>query len=121
MWLYHSQFTLFFVYAIDVTDLGDYKAKVEFMDFSTEFTADHTSTEPTYLYGDVNMDGEISVLDATLIQKIGINLLTVDNTVMALADVNGDGRVSIIDVTYVQKYLVDLDYNTVKVGTPYSI
>lgn len=119
--LHYYVYAMDAAYAIDVTDLGDYKAKVEFMDFSTEFTADHTSTEPTYLYGDVNMDGEISVLDATLIQKIGINLLTVDNTVMALADVNGDGRVSIIDVTYVQKYLVDLDYNTVKVGTPYSI
>lgn len=90
---------------------------------TTEAPTEATTTEPApvYLYGDANMDGVITVADATLIQKIGINMVEADATVMALSDVNGDGRVSIVDVTYVQKYLADLGYNTALVGNPATV
>lgn len=78
-------------------------------------------TEPIMLYGDANMDGTITIEDASLIQKIGIKLVEVDETAMALSDVNGNGLVSISDVTYVQKYLANFNYNTEKVGQPATV
>lgn len=88
-----------------------------------------TEPEPVLLYGDADMDGIISIQDATEIQKMGLGILDTDEDATEeeleaifiaweLADVNGDGRVSILDVTYLQKYLVGGYNNTAKVGTP---
>ena len=74
-----------------------------------------TKAEPQ-LCGDVNMDGVITVADATLIQKIGINMVEADAKVRLLADVNDDSRVSVVDATYIQKYLVGDNYDTKSVG-----
>ena len=62
------------------------------------------------------MDGKITVADATLIQKIGINMVEADAKVRLLADVNEDSRVSVVDATYIQKYLVGDNYDTKSVG-----
>ena len=63
--------------------------------------------ESEYMIGDANMDGKITVTDATLIQKFCVGLATPeDETARKLADVNGDGTVSIADATLIQKYLV---------------
>lgn len=59
------------------------------------------------MIGDANMDGRITVADATLIQKFCVGLSKPENeTARKLADVNGDGTVSILDATLIQKYLV---------------
>ena len=105
---------------------------------------------PTILYGDVNRDGVVTVKDATLVQKIGLGMISDEATedeatpdeatsdeatsdepgqdlpnvpLRILADVNGDGRVSILDVTCIQKYLVvDGGYvNIGKTGKPIEI
>ena len=47
----------------------------------------------------------MTVVDATLIQKAGINLISFTGLQKQLADVDGDGKVTILDVTCVQKYL----------------
>lgn len=59
--------------------------------------------------GDVNMDGSLSIKDATVIQisLVGSGTLTSEQKV--LADVNLDGEVNILDVTKIQKVLADLD------------
>ncbi len=63
--------------------------------------------ESEYMIGDANMDGRITVADATLIQKFCVGLSTPENeTARRLANVNGDGTVSILDATLIQKYLV---------------
>ena len=67
------------------------------------------SDEPQYIYGDANLDGEISVTDATAIQKLIIGLYVPEEQtelVNTLDDVNNDGVVSILDATCIQKYLV---------------
>lgn len=75
------------------------------------------TTKPSpQLYGDANLDGIITIEDATLIQKIGINMAKTDYKVNLLSDVNNDGRVSVVDATYVQKYLAELNYDTKSVG-----
>ena len=60
----------------------------------------------TDMCGDVNGDGEVSVIDATYIQKHIVGLSLIDDTQITFSDVNGDGQVSVVDATYIQKYLV---------------
>lgn len=72
------------------------------------------------VYGDVNGDGRINIIDATEIQKAGIHLVQLDETATKLADVNQDGVINVIDATYVQKYIVQLGYNTAFVGMEYT-
>ena len=76
----------------------------------------------TLVYGDVNMDGNINIDDATLVQKAGINLVTLTEQQYALANVNPeeDDIVNIIDVTYIQKWLAGVYKNTAFVGNEYK-
>ncbi len=64
-----------------------------------------------YLIGDVNYDGEVNVIDATTIQKVGIGLAQQDNKNLetdSVYDFNYDGRVSILDTTEVQKHIAKI-------------
>ena len=63
--------------------------------------------EKTTKKGDVDGDGEVTVDDATAIQKYAVEFLEFDSEQIAAADVDGDGRVSIGDVTIIQKYIAD--------------
>lgn len=61
------------------------------------------------IYGDVNLDGVISVVDATLLQKYVVNLVQLKTKDLLVADVDDDGIISVKDATSVQKYIVHLD------------
>ena len=69
-------------------------------------------------YGDVNGDGNISVKDATAIQKHVANLEKIAAEREALADVNGDTFINIKDATAIQKYIAQLQHNS-KTGEDY--
>ncbi len=56
--------------------------------------------------GDVDGNGEISVSDATLIQKYLADLSELTSKQIKSADVNGDGTVSVLDATAIQLLLV---------------
>ncbi len=70
------------------------------------------------IFGDANGDGEITIEDATLIQKSVVGIAALDADQKALADVNGDGKVTVFDVTLIQKYIVGGYANTGRVGKP---
>lgn len=82
-------------------------------DFKTKTGATYTilieyAPEPTDdIIGDVNGDGAVTIEDATLIQRRGVELTEFDALQEKLADTNGDGRISILDVTAIQKYLAE--------------
>lgn len=57
---------------------------------------------------DVNMDGVINVVDATLVQKYIVGLEDFDDYTFKIADTNGDGTISVIDATNIQKKIVNL-------------
>lgn len=54
--------------------------------------------------GDVDMDGEVTVLDATYIQKICADVISADEKQMLLGDTDGDGRITVSDATEIQRY-----------------
>lgn len=55
--------------------------------------------------GDVNLDGEVNISDATLIQKYLVDLVPLSDNALSLADFNKDSFVNISDVTLIQKYI----------------
>lgn len=57
---------------------------------------------------DVNMDGVINVVDATLVQKYVVGFEEFDDYTFKIADTNGDGTISVIDATNIQKKIVNL-------------
>ena len=61
------------------------------------------------IYGDVNNDGIITVVDATIVQKHIVNIAHLDNVNQKLADVDVDGVITVKDATAVQKYIVNVD------------
>ncbi len=66
------------------------------------------SVKQNILIGDTNGDGNVTIADATELQKHLANIIDFDDEQLAVADTNGDGSVSIADATQIQKYLAQL-------------
>ena len=62
---------------------------------------------PSAKIGDVDGDGEVTVMDATLVQKYIVSLETLTDSQLNVADVNGDGEISVLDATQIQKIVVN--------------
>ena len=69
-----------------------------------------------YMIGDVNMDGDLSVDDVTMIQRAAAELIALNPSQKLLADVNNDGIISVLDVTCVQKFLAEFTEGTGNTG-----
>ena len=66
------------------------------------------SIKQNTLIGDVNSDGTVTVLDATMLQKYLAGLASFSDEQLSVADTNGDGQVTVLDATAIQKYLANL-------------
>ena len=66
------------------------------------------SVKQNILIGDTNGDGNVTIADATELQKYLANIIDFDDEQLAVADTNGDGSVSIADATQIQKYIAQL-------------
>ncbi len=79
--------------------------------FSTEtYTATTVITSDGAVWGDVNLDGKLSIMDATVIQRhlsTDVNTKLTDRQ-LQIADTNGDGKVSIMDATVIQRRIAGL-------------
>lgn len=76
---------------------------------STDAPTPTTTVDPSGTkYGDSNLDGNISIKDATLIQEHAAMLKTLTGTALAISDVDGSGTVNVKDATCVQCYLAKL-------------
>ena len=60
------------------------------------------------LRGDADADNEVSVLDATRIQRTLVDLDTIDKAHEPCADVDGDNDIAIVDATAIQRYLAGI-------------
>lgn len=93
-------------------ELADVTLTVDLTDFDSvkktgvKFRIDVVDkTPPLKVYGDVNGDGEVTIEDATIIQKEIVGFVYFDYNQYILADVDNDGEVTVFDVTLIQKYL----------------
>lgn len=75
------------------------------------------NAEAATIKGDLNGDNNISLRDATLIQKITANLITPTEEQLNSGDFNNDGGVSALDSLEIQKYLC-LDRSVVDTYSP---
>ncbi len=66
------------------------------------------SIKLSVLYGDVDLDKTIKIIDATEIQKYSADSVSLKDVQIVCGDVNGDGLVNIVDSTLIQKYLADM-------------
>ena len=80
-------------------------------------------TQPTtapvgkVLIGDVNMDGNITIKDATLIQMHIAEMTTLTGNALVAANANKDSTVNVKDVTMMQRYLAHYTDSSCYVGT----
>ncbi len=91
----------------------------------TQPTQPTQPTDPTQpdtgdkvLLGDADGDGEVTILDATCIQRHLASIPTFAYN-EDVADTDLDGSISIIDATYIQRWLASLPTND-KIGKPIS-
>lgn len=65
-------------------------------------------SEGKYSLGDVNLDGEVNVRDATTIQKHLASIITLDDPALGVADYDGDTRITVRDATEIQKFIAGI-------------
>lgn len=80
--------------------------------------AEETTESNVVLLGDVNLDGKVTVQDATLIQKAIAKLATLDEVQTAVAEVTEDGNVNVKDATMIQKWIAKYDDVNENIGKP---
>ncbi|MCI2113489.1 MAG: dockerin type I repeat-containing protein, partial [Ruminococcus sp.] len=61
------------------------------------------------LLGDVTLDGQVNISDATEIQKYLTGSVEFSEVRKLNADVNGDGNISIADATAIQKKIAGIE------------
>lgn len=102
-------------YSISGVASGTYKMKVsKNAHADREYTvivanSDVIRNAKIFAIGDVNSDGDISVVDATLVQKYIVGLENLKDFQKKSADVNDNNEISVVDATLIQKYIVGLD------------
>lgn len=63
-----------------------------------------------YFYGDLDVDGSISVTDARIALRFAVNLEGEPSRVLVkVGDVGGDGKIGVDDARYILRYAVGLD------------
>ena len=100
--------TLFSVFFVIATLIS----LVAISSFSTSAKTTKTNTinaSPAYICGDVDLDGTISVFDATLIQRYLAELDELDYVQIELADCENSLGIQIFDAAYIQKYVAQFD------------
>ena len=90
---------------VEALDLGKQTVTVTYRGVTANFEVNVLPSQGTLITGDVNGDGVISIVEATMLQKYLANLVTFDDEQIAVADTNGDGSVSIADATQIQNIL----------------
>lgn len=69
-------------------------------------TSNDTKEYNVLIYGDLNGDGEVTLVDLLLVQKILLNKSNLEGVYLNAADVNKDGEMTLVDLLLVQKYLL---------------
>ena len=66
------------------------------------------STSAAELFGDVDNDEDVNIIDVTMIQRFDAHIIPLDEMAQYRGDVDADGDLTIIDATLIQRYLVNI-------------
>lgn len=77
-------------------------------DKSAGFTLEFTIPDDEYILGDVDGDGDVSVIDATTIQRHVAQLTLISENRLECADADKDTVVSVMDATMIQRLVAQL-------------
>ena len=72
---------------------------------SSQYIGSYTPKAPDFIRGDADLDGAVSVLDATEIQMHCAQKITLSDIAMLSAEVDGDDIVSVLDATKIQLFI----------------
>ena len=75
---------------------------------TTTSTTNGGSVDPTLFYGDVNLDGDIDLADAVLLNKAVAGVVSLNELANKNADCNGNGTVTADDSMMLLQFLVHL-------------
>lgn len=64
---------------------------------------------PVKLLGDVDEDGQVTLMDATLIQRYLSSLIIYGTFDDSVADTDGDEDIEVVDATWIQRYVSSID------------
>lgn len=101
-------------YKFENVSAGTYTLKVEkkghapWTESITVGSAAVTKDVTVYLYGDVNRNGTVTVLDASWIRQHLVGKKTFDEYQLQLADVNKSGNISVLDASWIRQRLVGI-------------
>lgn len=76
--------------------------------FAGYYTAIFDPHENDIVYGDVNGDEKINVIDANMARRFAAKLIELDEKQFKAADVNGDGKVNVIDANLIRRFAAKL-------------
>ncbi len=97
-------------FVLDGDNLYDVNAEDEYGFVNNAiFSIKVLSSSPDEVLGDVNLDFDVNVKDATLIQKHIAKLTEIIGDQLALADVNSDGEINVKDATAIQKFVAKIE------------
>lgn len=97
----------------EITEAGTYTVYFRphydgFEDWFNGCIAVINNSEPQLLLGDVDMDGDVDIQDATLLQICLAEMTALNDDQFKLADVNQDGFVNVRDVTAIQRIVAEM-------------
>ncbi len=75
-----------------------------------EFYYDFAKCEASddVILGDVNLDGGVTITDATTVQRHVAKITTLTGDALTAADVSKDGQISIVDATTIQRFVAKI-------------
>ena len=91
------------VLSVDYSDLTDQDTAPEIIG-----NAETDSEEESFVRGDADGDGKVTVTDATHIQRFKALLEDEDDIDILAADADGDGKITVVDATRIQRYVARL-------------
>ena len=83
----------------------------------TETSEPNPGTVDPVKLGDIDGDNDVTIVDATVIQRCLVGLVKWDDVNAAAADTDGDGDRTIVDATTIQRFLVGRE-KTLPIGPP---
>ncbi len=92
-----------------MSDLLDWYSEINKDDLGGTFAIKAVvNKEAQPIMGDVDLDGELTINDATLLQLYLAELESLSDEALAVADIDNDGSIDINDATTIQMILADL-------------